>query len=143
MPSMQVKARASGPLFRQPKATVRHELQRMVEDVTEAGVLRLNDVLRPRPRGVFLTVEQAAPGKASEGHYRASVAPIFGNLQARIDDNGVVYGPWLEGTSSRNQTTRFKGYASFRKTRDWLDKNVKKIIRPRVKRLVRSLGGRP
>lgn len=31
-----------------------------------------------------------------------------------INDNDVVYGPWLEGVSSRNQSTRFKGYRTFR-----------------------------
>lgn len=41
-------------------------------------------------------------------------------LQRRVDDwvvhdRGVSYGPWLEGVSSRNRTTRFKGYASFRR----------------------------
>lgn len=34
----------------------------------------------------------------------------------KITDQGVIYGPWLEGTSHRNQTTRFKGYATFRRT---------------------------
>jgi hypothetical protein len=32
-----------------------------------------------------------------------------------IHDNMVVYGPWLEGTGSRNYpVTRFRGYHSFR-----------------------------
>jgi hypothetical protein len=33
-----------------------------------------------------------------------------------VTDGGIVYGPWLEGTGSRNRTTRFKGYRSFRLT---------------------------
>lgn len=33
-----------------------------------------------------------------------------------IHDQRMVYGPWLEGTGSRNRTTRFKGYATFRRT---------------------------
>ena len=32
----------------------------------------------------------------------------------KIWDQDVVYGPWLEGTGSRNKTTRFKGYFTFR-----------------------------
>ena len=32
-----------------------------------------------------------------------------------IHDRRIVYGPWLEGVSRRNQTTRFKGYHSFRR----------------------------
>lgn len=34
----------------------------------------------------------------------------------KIWDQDVVYGPWLEGTGSRNRTTRFKGYRLFRIT---------------------------
>lgn len=32
----------------------------------------------------------------------------------KIWDQDVVYGPWLEGTGSRNKSTRFKGYFTFR-----------------------------
>jgi hypothetical protein len=31
-----------------------------------------------------------------------------------VHDRGVIYGPWLAGEGSRNQTTRFKGYAHWR-----------------------------
>lgn len=37
------------------------------------------------------------------------------------------YGPWLEGTSSRNRTTRFKGYATFRLIRQALDGKAQRI----------------
>jgi len=44
------------------------------------------------------------------------------HVQAKVDppgwkiwDQGIVYGPWLEGTGSRNRTTRFKGYMIFRR----------------------------
>lgn len=30
-----------------------------------------------------------------------------------VHDRGIIYGPWLEGVSERNRTTRFKGYHSF------------------------------
>lgn len=33
-----------------------------------------------------------------------------------IHDQGVVYGPWLEGTGSRNPTARFKGYSIYRRS---------------------------
>jgi hypothetical protein len=31
-----------------------------------------------------------------------------------VHDTRVTYGPWLEGVGSRNATTRFKGYHTFR-----------------------------
>ena len=53
-----------------------------------------------------------------------------------VTDGGVVYGPWLEGTSSRNQTTRFKGYATFRTVKERLEKES---IRTGLKSLPRFL----
>jgi hypothetical protein len=36
-----------------------------------------------------------------------------------INDSGVIYGPWLEGTGSRNApVTSFEGYATFRRVRN-------------------------
>lgn len=43
-----------------------------------------------------------------------------------ITDHGVIYGPWLEGTTSRNQNTRFKGYKSFRLTR----LKIRRLVKP-------------
>jgi hypothetical protein len=34
----------------------------------------------------------------------------------KVTDQGVIYGHWLEGDGSRNRTTRFKGYTTFRRT---------------------------
>jgi hypothetical protein len=34
----------------------------------------------------------------------------------------ATYGPWLEGTGSRNETTRFKGYHGYRKAAQELDR---------------------
>lgn len=41
-----------------------------------------------------------------------------------IHDRDIIYGPWLEGTGSRNRTTRFKGYASFRRAAQTLDRRA-------------------
>jgi hypothetical protein len=45
-----------------------------------------------------------------------------------VHDRGIIYGPWLEGTSSRNATTRFKGYASFRKARQEVEALTPEIV---------------
>lgn len=39
-----------------------------------------------------------------------------------IEDGGIIFGPWLEGTGSRNQTTRFKGYWTWRVTTQTLSR---------------------
>lgn len=45
-----------------------------------------------------------------------------------VHDRGIVYGPWLEGTSARNARSTFKGYASFRKARDEVTGKVSGIV---------------
>jgi hypothetical protein len=56
-------------------------------------------------------------------------------------DRGVIYGPWLEGTSSRNRTTKFKGYTSKRQTEQELQRKVPVIVQPYVEQLIRRLDG--
>lgn len=53
----------------------------------------------------------------------------------------VLYGPWLEGTSTRNASTRFKGYRFFKLTRAWLKKNVGPIVQDRFRELIAKLNG--
>ena len=45
-----------------------------------------------------------------------------------INDRGIIYGAWLEGTSSRNQTTRFKGYANYRRATQALDHKAADLV---------------
>lgn len=47
-----------------------------------------------------------------------------------VHDRGIIYGPWLEGVSSRNQTTRFKGYHSLRKARQATVRQVVQLADP-------------
>ncbi|GAB3156227.1 hypothetical protein GCM10027258_62340 [Amycolatopsis stemonae] len=56
-----------------------------------------------------------------------------------VHDRGIIYGPWLEGTGSRNRTTRFKGYASFRRAAQTLDAKVPNLLVPIVDRCVERL----
>lgn len=56
-----------------------------------------------------------------------------------VHDRDVIYGPWLEGTGSRNQSTRFKGYASFRRAFQQLNRQgpalVERALKPYLSRL--------
>lgn len=57
-----------------------------------------------------------------------------------VHDNDVVYGPWLEGISSRNASTSFKGYHMWRTTRAALADAVPTIVEPIVTQHLRGLG---
>ncbi len=141
--ALAIKVQARGPLFRVGSKVFNEGIQGAVRELVDAGTERLNETLRPRPAGVYLSVAQARTGQASTGHYRRSIHPVVKHLHGVITDGGVVYGPWLEGVSSRNQRTRFKGYASFRKTAQWLRRHkAKDVLKKHIGRAVRRMGGR-
>lgn len=111
----EIKAR--GPLFDgRTERKVEYSLQATIKYLVEVGWRLLDSILQKRPRGVYLSVEQAEKGKESKGNYRAHLMMTTqGSRYGEIRDGGVIYGPWLEGISTRNQTTRFKGYSAFRR----------------------------
>jgi hypothetical protein len=56
------------------------------------------------------------------GYYTSNIhSEQTGIYNSKLNDNGVVYGPWLEGISSRNQSTSFEGYHSLQDTLRWLE----------------------
>lgn len=61
------------------------------------------------------------------GHYESSIHIDGGGTRQSVNDGGIVYGPWLEGVGSRNRTTRFKGYASFRRVRETVNADASRI----------------
>lgn len=141
MPNV-ITVTTKGPLFdgRAPEM-VRQEGRAIVQELVELGEQRLDLMLRPRPAGVYLSVAEAQKGKASTGNYRRNVHGMVRDLNGLITDGGVIYGPWLEGVGSRNATTRFKGYSSFRRTAQWLQEQVVKVANIRLDRLVGRLNG--
>jgi hypothetical protein len=54
---------------------------------------------------------------------------------------GVVWSPWLEGTSKRNSSTRFKGYHLFRKTRQELQRRAPEIGQRELDKVMPRIGG--
>ena len=66
--------------------------------------------------------------KVSKGVFLGSIhVESITMSSSRVTTDIVTYGPWLEGTSSRNQTTRFKGYAGFRRAAQQLDSRAEAI----------------
>ena len=104
-----------------------------IQDVMDVTQQRLAERLKPRPGGAFLSVAQAQKGKASTGHYAKHILGTFKTQTlARVSDQGYIYVPWLEGTSNRNQSTRFKGYGTFRKAKLLVKKRVPELLAKRI-----------
>lgn len=59
--------------------------------------------------------------KHPTGYYESRIQTERAHDGFAVNDGGVVYGPWLEGVGSRNRTTRFKGYFTFRLVSQQLD----------------------
>lgn len=57
-----------------------------------------------------------------------------------VHDRGLIYGNWLEGTSSRNRTTSFKGYGALKRAVDSTVRKAPQIIGPVVGRFIRGVG---
>jgi hypothetical protein len=131
----------TGPLFAGPiTPKVERAIDATLQELIEKGEQRLGQILQPRPAGVYLSVQEAGKGKASKGHYRRNIhGEVKPDHSALITDGGVVYGPWLEGVSSRNEVTRFKGYSSFRKTAQWLEQQAPAVAERHAGQLVQEL----
>ncbi|HKH19538.1 MAG TPA: hypothetical protein VKB53_01275, partial [Gammaproteobacteria bacterium] len=73
------------------------------------------------------------------GTYERHMAVREARLTFTVTDGGMVYGPWLEGTSRRNRATRFKGYAAQRRARREVDREsvhiAERVISANIGRL--------
>lgn len=75
------------------------------------------------------------------GFYQSQIRTDNKSTGAVISDGGVIYGPWLEGTGSRNRTTKFKGYSSFRKAGQQLNQAAEYITQQAISQYVKQLNG--
>lgn len=130
MPEMQIKVDFSGPFFRAglPAEKIDQAFRRATAEMVAEGE---TDVAM-----------QLYPGHGLvTGHYRRSIhGDVIDSRHGVIHDSRVIYGPWLEGVSSRNQTTRFKGYAMFRNAFQRLQRKAQSIADKHFERAVKEMG---
>lgn len=78
--------------------------------------------------------------KHPTGRYQSSIHTRSFGAFHEVSDGGIVYGPWLEGTGSRNApVTRFRGYHSFRKAQAALERKAEDIADREVDRYTRRI----
>ncbi len=59
-----------------------------------------------------------------------------------LHDRGVIYGPWLDGSGSRNSTSRFRGYPHWRRTVQYLqEERIPEWATRGLQVLIGRLGG--
>lgn len=107
-----VEVSANGPLFNGQAAAAMTAFANDAEmSVAEEGVRLVRQEL-----GRVL--------KNPTGAYESRITSTRLGDAAGVTDNRAVYGGWLEGTSSRNSSTRFKGYSTFRRTVQAIDRKA-------------------
>jgi len=109
-------------------------LQQFFDDATKLVAEAGRDELRKRA-----TSKPRHPTGATAG---AIVVRDFAKGKTIITDYPeVLYAPWLEGVSARNQSSRFRGYRMFKLTRGRLRKRVGPLVQDLLNRAVAELGG--
>lgn len=106
------------------------------EKVTE----RLGDTAVDMLRQFPMNKTGRARGGFQENLHAARKSPTQVNVRGP-QISGVTWSPWLEGRSSRNESTGFKGYGLFRKTRLALDKKAPEIGQQVLSEIMPELGG--
>jgi len=128
----------TGPIFdgtadramREGQLAVRHKLADKGESKVRAifeSMIRVN-------RGVFLgSVTQTDESRTfawGGGNGKVYTMPIVVEdpaVETIVTTENACYGPWLQGTGSRNMTTRFKGYHGYTLAAQELDAEAEGI----------------
>lgn len=124
---MDIEFRASGPLT---DGTAARRAQSAGHDAAEAVAQEAKKRVKARLKTVL---------EHPSGFYESHIQISNQSDTLVVSDGNVVYGPWLEGTGSRNARSRFKGYATFRRVLGAIQRDVGSIAGPVVERKLRGL----
>lgn len=114
----------TGPMF---NGQAERELDDLVRDVTKDVADEGAELVRQRLKNKI---------QHSTGRYVSSIHVVRANAMSTITDAKQAWGPWLEGTGSRNRTTRFKGYRTFATIVKQLDAKATQVANMAVQRFV-------
>lgn len=81
-------------------------------------------------------------GRAT-GHYQSEIRTTLLTYNDLLISDPVIYGPWLEGTSERNQSTRFKGYRLWRQAKQAAQREAPQIAERLLPKYIERIGGTP
>lgn len=109
---LDVDVTIQGPLV---DGRLQHAIDLGLDDAKRDVAKRGVTLVRARLAGVL---------RHPTGRYEFQVQAERAVADWAVTDGGIVYGPWLEGVSTRNATTRFKGYHTFRRTTQELDRQA-------------------
>lgn len=115
-----------GPLFTSGSRI----LDDAIDEINEQTAKRAESLIKQRLKTVL---------RHPTGRYVSRIRVTETHGRATVDDSRTIYGPWLEGTGSRNGRTRFKGYATFRKVTQQVEKESVQIAETVIARYLARL----
>jgi hypothetical protein len=80
------------------------------------------------------------PFENPTGWYKSHITPKRVGAMWEVQDSGVVYGPWLAGTSSRNKKSRFKGYKHWRRLFAYMDRIAGPVVEKMIAKAIGRMG---
>jgi hypothetical protein len=130
---VRVTVQAHGPLMDgRASGIVRDWLDGVKKDIAQEGLNRLRSFVMDKT------------GRAT-GRYQSEIVTSTLNYNdlkiSNPSESGYAYGPWLEGFSSRNRSTRFKGYHLWRQAAQKLQDDAPGIAERKLPELIQKLGG--
>lgn len=123
---MGVAVQYTGPLF---DGTADDIVDKHLTDMERALGQEVYEVIKGRLPSVLV---------APTGRYQSTIH-VADKAAGVVVGDGTVYGPWLEGTGSRNRSTRFKGYQTFRKATQEVQQRADAVVQSEVDTMVREL----
>lgn len=78
--------------------------------------------------------------RVNTGYFLGRITGEVTGAIGRVYTKFLLYGYWLEGVGSQNQTTRFKGYWGYRETFIEVDAKSTQILKPLIEKLAREMG---
>ena len=138
MPGIATKVTLEGPLFTHGPQIVDYHVNLMSKELASQAEL----AIKFQGQASF-RYESSPPTGAWARSIKTRTAATIGALKGwEVHDSGIVYGPWLEGVGSRNYpVTRFRGYSTFRKVAQEIERKAPRMLLPDVKTMTRRLEG--
>jgi hypothetical protein len=130
---VRVDCRVSGPLA---NGDAEKAAEDWAKNTTQALADKGVEILRSWPMN--------KTGRAHGAFENALKTERISPTETRIPgpmERGVVWSPWLEGTTKRNDSTGFKGYGLFRRTRLQLQKMAPQVAQAELEKALPRMGG--
>jgi hypothetical protein len=125
--SLEFDFTAEGPLF---DGTLADGVDQAMQDINEVIAQEGVNLIQQRLRTVL---------QHPSGRYASNIQTERSSETTLITDGGMVYGPWLEGVGSRNATSRFKGYATFRQVAPEIEKMSQQLAEAALEQRIGGL----